>query len=163
MPPRDEAALEILREEAREVITAQLRQSEEIDSKALETIKVIAVLVGLVVSAAAISETPSLYLTVQLVQLGGILLFASFVVSITAYSSDRPYVGVGDGKLERHLQESPGKTDVLEDLVRSYSSWIHHNNRELATDYWYLVMAQILLICGFSVILLGVALEASPW
>lgn len=148
---------EILRKEARTVLAAQLKTLRESDEKAIATVRITGLILGLVISAISISEQPEEAFTGEvliLFGLGGFSLLVSIVFGILSYSADRPSFGLGPGYFDREMEKFDETNDIYDDLLNRYADWIEDNSEEIATDGTYLNIALLLLVVGL--VLFGV-------
>lgn len=152
-PARDDGGA-VLREEARHVLDGQLRILRETDRKALATTRVVAVILGLLLSAASLAENPSSALnTFHVIGVG--LLLCSLFVAVLTYSVDRPSYGVGPGFIDASLREADDRETIERSLLPLYADWIDANREEIGSNSTYLLVAQGLLVAGLSVVAVG--------
>lgn len=148
-------SLDLVKGEARAVIDAQLEVLRSTDEKALATVRITSLILGIFVSAASLSDAPVQF-TGPLFFLGGGLLFGSTLVAIISYTADRPSYGIGPGYLDDVYPELNSQPEIKRDLLDRYANWIEDNSREIATDSFYLSVSQSLLILGLLAIATGV-------
>lgn len=144
----------IVREEARHVLDAQLRTLRATDRKALATARVVAVVLGLLLSAASLSDQPVAAVNPWLVG-GSALLLGSLASAVVTYSVDRPNYGVGPGYIDSLAGELEESERLERDLVSRYAEWIADNGDEIASNGTYLLTAQGLLVLGLSFVGVG--------
>lgn len=106
--------LETVRIESREVVEEQLRLLRETDKKVIATTRIIALLIGIFLSAAFLSDDP-LAFTNAAVVLG--FLFCAFVTGTFSFTVDRPAQGVGPGYFDDELTRFDTRQDVYVDLL----------------------------------------------
>jgi len=145
---------EIIRDEARAVVTAQLETLRETDKKALATVRINAVLLGLLISAASLSENPQQVVNNWFVAGSGLLLF-SLILGIISYSVDRPNYGIGPGYFDTVITEFNSQEEIQSDLLPRYADWIDHNSMEIATDNTYLTAAHVMLVLALLLLAVG--------
>lgn len=140
---------ELVREEAREVLTAQLQALRETDNKALSTARMNALILGVLLSGASLADDPTGLLN-NWFFVGGGLLLLSLVAAILSYSVDRPSYGIGPGYIDGPLNELDDRSDVEADLLARYADWIDANTSEIWVDNVYLAIAQFFLLAGLA-------------
>lgn len=154
-PPRVETdGTRIVREEARHVVDAQLRTLRATDRKAMATARVVAVVLGLLLSAASLAEDPSSAINRWLVTGSGLLL-GSLGGAVLTYSVDRPSYGVGPGYLDDLSADVPADSELARDLLSRYADWIADNGDEISSNGTYLLASQALLVLGLVSVGLG--------
>jgi hypothetical protein len=154
-PPGD--GLELVREESRHVVDAQLRTLQETDRKAVTTARVDALIVGLLLSAASLVDSPADAVS-SLLAGGTALVIASLACAVLTYSVDRPNYGVGPGFVDEVTGAERRRGAIERDLVSRYGQWIEDNGDEIASNGTYLLFAQGLLVLGLTGISSGVYL-----
>lgn len=159
----DPEALYLTREESRAVLDRKLAVLDDVDTKAMHTVRTAIVLLGVVASAAGISGSDGLAafgLFPALVGGAGALsLLLSFVGGIVIYTVS----GVPDGisrahqndVLERNFEES----EWLCVLIGSYVEWIDGVARTNQRNARFLTAIQVLLALGLSLLVLSVVLS----
>jgi len=154
--PQDDAA-SLLREEGREVIDSQLQTLRDTDRKALATARMNALILGLLLSALSLSETPTEAINTWFVG-GGALLLVSLGIAVLTYSIDRPSYGIGPGYFDDALGEYSTRSQIEEDLLERYANWIEDNGTEISSNSTYLLITQASLITGIGFIAFGMYL-----
>lgn len=144
----------IVREEARHVLDGQLRILRETDKKAMATARVVAVILGLLLSAASLSNAPTAALNPWVV-VGSALLLGSLVVAVFTYSVDRPSYGIGAGYIDDVEAELDDPVAVERELLVRYAEWIEVNGDEIGSNSTYLLASQLLLIAGLTAVAYG--------
>ena len=155
--PLDDAA-SLLREEGRQVIDSQLQTLRDTDRKALATARMIALILGLLLSALSLSETPTEELNNWLVG-GGALLLLSLGIAVLTYSVDRPSFGVGPGYFDEAIAEHSTRDQIEGDLLEQYANWIEDNGADISSNSTYLLITQSTLIAGIGFIAYGIFLQ----
>lgn len=143
---------DVLRNEARQVLNAQLRTLRETDRKSMATARVAALLLGLLLSAASLVDTPSESVNGWIVT-GTAFVLASLAVAVLTYSVDRPSYGVSPDSIESMLEDD--RTATESDLLASYADWIRANGDEIASNGTYLLVSQLLLVLGLAAVAVG--------
>lgn len=146
--------LGVVREESRHVVDAQLHTMQETDRKAMATARVDALIAGLLLSAASLSESPASVVNVWLL-LGSTLVLASLACAVLTYSVDRPSYGVGPGFIDDVTSSNDEAVAVERSVVCRYSEWIEENGDEIASNGTYLLVAQGLLVLGLTGVAVG--------
>jgi len=120
----------------------------------METARVVAVVLGLLLSAASLSEEPATSLNGWLVT-GSALLLGSLASAVVTYTADRPNYGVGPGYIDA-LPDGIEDPERLErELVDRYAEWIADNGDEIASNGTYLLAAQVQLVLGLTGVGIG--------
>ncbi|GAB3689157.1 hypothetical protein GCM10028857_24170 [Salinarchaeum chitinilyticum] len=144
----------IVREESRHVLESQLAVLRETDRKAMATARVVAVILGLLLSAASLADAPGDSLNRWHVA-GSASLLGSLIVAVMTYSVDRPSLGIGSGYLDTADQRLESGDSVEADLLHRYAEWIADNNREIGSNSTYLLVSQWLLVIGLAAVAVG--------
>lgn len=142
--------------EAREVLNHQLDDISDIDNKAMYTVRVIVVFLGIVVAAFQIGGTN--IFNPYLMWPGFLALAISMSVGIITYSAstlrlgpNREYLrGLADGDVDAN------RWDI--DLIYRMGDWVSDNHDDLQTNRDLLTITQSTLILGVLLIALSVAL-----
>lgn len=151
-------SFENVRIESREVGTEQLRQLRETDKKAIATTRLIALLLGLLLSATSLADDP-LAVTNPAVAMGGAFLFSAFVLGTFSFTVDRPAQGLGPGYFDEQLSRLESQQDVYSDLLIRYADWIDENSLHIESNANYLLISQASLIVGLALVALGITFE----
>lgn len=144
----------IVREEARWVLDGQVAVLRETDRKAMATARVVAVILGLLLSAASLADAPADSLNRWHV-VGTASLLGSLLVAVLTYSVDRPSLGVGSGYLDRVERTIDSESSVETELLHRYADWIADNNEEIESNSTYLLVSQWLLVLGLTAVAVG--------
>lgn len=147
--------IEVLRNEAREVLDAQLRTLRDTDRKAMATARVDGLILGLLLSAGSIADAPETALNPWLFAGTGFIL-GSLVVAVVTYSVDRPSYGVNPAYLDVAVESKQSQQGVESDLLAGYAEWIRDNADEISSNGTYLLVAQGLLVLGLSSVTVGI-------
>lgn len=152
----DPRVLDGLHEEGRETLERQMRTGEDLDSKASDLLRFNAILIGVVVSAMALTlrsglDVPSL--PVWLVGVAGTgvaLVGLSTLLSILAYEVTEYGVGLRTRSLRGILGDDPGPQEFQERLVRTYADIIEGNRTPLDKTADRLKLALWTLLAGLA-------------
>lgn len=138
---------EIAYVEARAVIEAQNTTMADIDSKAMRTVRLNAILLGLLFTGMQVA--PPLLRTSRL-QIAFVLLVAATTCGILTYNESNRYVGL-QGKYIESLAGTDGSAAQWEvDFLTTMSGLIAENFRDLRRSSWWLTLTQALLILGIG-------------
>jgi hypothetical protein len=155
-PPNQEWSnqrLETTYNEARAVIEAQQRAITDIDNKAVRTVRITAVLIGIVVSAAqlgAIAFQP------VIVAIGGSALVLSLVAGVSTYSESDLTLGPDSEFLvELVLNRTGIRWDHA--LLVEFAYWIDDNGADISYNGWLLYVTQVLFALGVIFTTLSIA------
>lgn len=139
--------------EARAVIEAQNSTMADIDNKAMRTVRLNAVLIGLLLAAANAVDTfifePNL-LVLSIVALGLSILFGMFT-----YNESDLYVGPKGEYIEELADGSMGEI-WHQDLLQTFSGMITDNGNEIHWNSLLLTISQAGLAIGLGAAILSV-------
>ncbi|WP_121821837.1 hypothetical protein [Halostella salina] len=142
-------------EEARCVLEAQQQTVADIDDKAMRTVRITIVLIGILISAREIAGADAF--SGVSVRLGGGFLFASLCFGVYTYSESSVHVGPTKRYIHQ-LVEDDFDQDVSwdEDLLRTYAVWIDENGTTTWLNARLLLITQLALLSGVALIGYGV-------
>jgi hypothetical protein len=125
----DTEALETVRKESRQVLSEQLRLLNDIDDKAMRSVRTSVILLGLVVSAVQLGNS-----SLSVAKLGSwsfgfgmtgvCLLLLSVVTGVQTYSVSRPAFGVSDEHRADVVEGNYSEHEWLQFQLREYDQWI---------------------------------------
>ena len=147
--------LEIAYEEARAVLEAQQATASDLDQKTMRTVRLTAIIVGLVLSVAqlgAVNFDP-LAATIAV----GILI-VSLIVGVLNYSASDPIAGPNPQYLSRLVANDFPETSWETHLLTEAGAWISDNEEEIARNGDVLLVQRALLVLGIQFI----AVSLSP-
>ncbi len=155
----DVAALRMTIQESRRTFDKQIALVNEIDDKAMRTVRTAFVVVGFIISAlgiggtravAAIGTIPLLFASA-----GVLALSVTIVVGIGIYTVTDVPLGIGDSFRQEVTEGEYSEREWSSVLLAGYSEWSEdvreHNERN--TDL--LNRIQLLLICGLLLLVLA--------
>lgn len=142
----DVEALRRLLGRSEKIVEKQLDTLTDTDDKALRTVRVEAVLLGAIATAAQIAPE-SIPVNVWM-ELGGTFVVASIVAGIFTYSSSSPDLGPGPRDVHETLVEDPTETCLYLELLDEYRESIDHNRGVVFDSARYLYVTQALLVLG---------------
>lgn len=148
--------LETAHREARAVIEEQRQVIGDIDAKAMYTVRVVVVIVGVIVAAVRISGPEMFaagYLTVGL----GLML-VSLAFGVVTYSESNLFLGPNDTYLRQLVDADVDAETWEEDLCLRMSDWIAENDGDLRRNSWLLFLTQGSLLLGVAALVGAVAL-----
>lgn len=166
--PPEGVSLEVLRttrEESRAVLDRKLERLDEIDDKAMRTVRTSVVLLGLLISAAGLAGperlegigfVPSLFSAV-----GASLLFVSVVLGIYSYTVSENREGIGHRYRTEARSEEYEQSEWLAVLLVGYDEWIYRMSEINDRNKTNLALVQGSLVSGL--LFLGMALGVSLW
>lgn len=146
--------LEIAYLESRNVIDAQRETMSDIDGKAVSTVRLTVLVVGVVVTAARIGG-PSLFHPHLLAVGVGSLLFAT-VVGVFTYTESNLFLGPNLTYLTKLADGDVAAWE--EDLVVRFAHWIDDNHRDIQWNGRLLFATQVGLALGVVAVALAVGL-----
>lgn len=139
-------ALEALLERAESVLQSQLSVLADTDDKAVRTVRVEVVLLGVVASAAQF--TSATLPTNVWMRLGGVCFVGSIVAGIFTYSTSSPDFGPGPAYVREPTDEGDSTASVYLQLIRGYGEAIAHNRTVVNVSARCLFLTQSLLVAG---------------
>lgn len=142
-------------QEARNVLDAQRETLADIDDKALRTVRLTAVLLGLFVAAGRLAG-PDLF-DPGLSAVGIVLLFASIVSGIATYSESDIFLGPNRQYVEQLTTDSFVGTEWHSDYLMTAAFWIGENADDIRWNGQLLTLTQGLLVIGLGALTLAVA------
>lgn len=150
------AALDFQIAESRRVIDQQIEKVREIDQKAVRTVHIGVIFLGIILSALRISgsETAFNVLTIA----GGLTVAASIVVGLFASTMTDPYFGPGSPLVGKFLGTLPEEDEWKITTLRGYQYWLQYNRTVNVDDAKWLLRAQILLAVGVLTTMVGFTL-----
>lgn len=142
-------------QEARAVLEAQQATASDIDQKTMRTVRLIAIIVGLVLSVAQLGavDFDPLAATIAV----GILI-VSLIVGILNYSASDPIAGPNPQYLGRLVANDFPETPWETHLLTEAGGWISDNEAEIARNGDVLLVQRVLLVLGIQFI----AISLSP-
>lgn len=146
---------EIAYTEARAVIEAQNTTMGDIDDKAMRTVRLNAVLLGLLVTG--VQFAPALFTTVAL-QVAFVFLIVSTVCGIITYNESDLYVGPGGDYLETLGAETFAEQPWYEDLITALGGMVAENHSEIRRNEKWLTAMQVTLVVGIGSAVAAVAI-----
>lgn len=138
------------------VLDAQREMLSDIDEKAMRTVRLTAVLIGIFVAAARVTGTGVFDPTWATTGIG--LLFGSIVLGTATYNeSDGITLGPSRTYVERLTRDRIVGRDWDDDYLMTTAAWIDENYDVLKRNSHLLTGAQICFILGLAAMLLAVA------
>lgn len=159
----DVEALRATREEARQVVDHQIAYLNDIDDRAMRTVRIGVVVLAAFASAvklgddAVVSDPASVAGVVTAV--GAVLLTGAIVSGVLTYSVSDPDFGIGAADVREARRVDGAEAAWLRVLLRGYEEWIAENNRVNRRDATYLWWSQFLLAGGVALLSTGVGLS----
>jgi len=147
--------LDIAYQETRAVLEAQQATASDIDQKTMRTVRLIAIIVGLVLSVAQLGavDFDPLAATIAV----GILI-VSLIVGVLNYSASDPIAGPNPQYLGRLVANDFSETSWETHLLTEAGGWISDNEAEIARNGDVLLVQRVLLVLGIQFI----AISLSP-
>lgn len=152
---QDEDGLQAALERSDSVLDHQLEALADLDSKAVWTVRLEVVLLGVFASVARMaSDVPA---NVWM-RIGSGLFIASMVVGVFTYSVTDPDVGPGPDSFARLVATKADKVEWYLSLLDGYSTAIAHNRAVLRDNARYLLWTKLLFVAGVLATALGTLL-----
>jgi hypothetical protein len=155
----DLESLRISQREARTVLDHQINTFTEVDQKAAETTRLVALLLGLILTAASIIAQSDLSLNPYLnwgTFLGLVSLIIAFIFSVITYTSTDIETGIGKPDIDRLIDRKYTETDWLILLLRSEGEWMKTNEKRLTRNNRWLFAAHVSLVIGIVLVVGGI-------
>lgn len=157
-PPsgRHVRTLRITRKEAREVLDTQLATITDIDEKAMRTVRIALLLVGIALSASAF---PNAVMLVNWVTISAVFsLVLSILCGIVTYGASNPAVGVSRRYLTEAREVPYTEAEWLTLVIAGYDEWIADAEQLTTSNVRTLTASQLFLGCGLVLLTTGVLL-----
>lgn len=140
-------------QEARAVLEAQRETLSDMDTKAVQTVRITVVLIGALLSAWRIEAElfDPLFATV-----GGLALVGSLAAGTFTYSESDLYLGPRKEYVVRLANGDLDGEDWRENLLYNLGGWIAENGTEIRLNSYLLSVTQILFVVG--VVCVGLAI-----
>jgi len=146
---------EIAYSEARAVINAQNTTMTDIDDKAMRTVRLNAVLLGLLVTG--LQFAPNLFHNTAL-QAAFILLIGSTVSGVITYNESNLYVGPRGEYIEDLAGEDFSNPPWEEDLLVTMAGMVAENYDDIRRNSHWLTATQVMLVTGIGTAVAAVAI-----
>lgn len=153
--PTNIRSLRITHEEARTVLDHQINILNDIDNKATKTVRITAVILGIVVSAPSVIDNPNNFIN-PFSKWGVAGLILSIVLGMITYSSSSPDLGPNPSDINRMLDEKYREDEWLVILLDSYEDWIDRTQRVNRFNGVFLALSQLSLITSLALLAWGV-------
>lgn len=148
--------LEVAHAEARIVIESQREVISDIDDKAIRTVRLNALIVGIVVGAAQLADASMFHFS--MLSGGTLCLFLSLGSGLITYSESNLYLGPNRDYLEQLTADKFDGDAWESDLLNRMGDWIDSNYRAIAWNGQLLFVTQAFLFLGITGIGLSVVI-----
>lgn len=146
---------EIAYTEARAVIDAQNATMADIDDKAMRTVRLNAVILGLLVTAFEFAA--DMFNTVAL-SMAFVLLIISTVCGVITYNESNLYVGPRGEYIEDLARDDFSNPPWEEDLLVTMAGMIAENYDDIRRNSNWLTATQVALVLGIGTAIVAVAI-----
>jgi len=146
---------EIAYTEARAVIDAQNATMTDIDDKAMRTVRLNAVLLGLLVTG--VQFAPDLFHNTSL-QAAFVLLIGSTVFGVITYNESNLYVGPRGEYIEALAETDFPNPPWEDDLLETMAGMIAENYDDIRRNSRWLTATQVALVLGIGTAVMAVAI-----
>ncbi|MBX0323865.1 hypothetical protein EGH21_12575 [Halomicroarcula sp. F13] len=153
--PSNIRSLKITHEEARTVLDHQISILNDIDNKATRTVRITAVILGIIVSAPSVIENPNTFVN-PFTKWGIAGLVLSISLGMFTYSSSSPDLGPNSSDINRMLDNKYRDDEWLVILLDSYEDWIDRTQQVNQFNGIFLALSQLSLITSLSLLAWGV-------
>lgn len=158
----DPEALHLTREESRAVLDRRLTELDEVNAKAMHTVRTAGVLLGLEISSLALllaGGTAQFRLVpVLVVGSGTSCLLLAIVAGIITYSSSGVPEGASRSYRDDVREGNYDEVGWLLVLLGGYDQWVDGVNRGKRRTERRLLMAIVLLVLGLLLVVSGISL-----
>lgn len=162
--PPDLAALRVTREESRAVLDHQIALLNELDDRTMRTVRLAGFLLGLVLTVVGILGPTTVAafgpLVIGSAGFGVCCLVGCVLVGVGTYSTSNASYGIDGSFRSDVVAGSYGEREWLCDLLTGYDEWTVKMQRVTERNGAYLLPAQFLLLAGFTLLVLAIALTA---
>lgn len=134
--------------EARAVIESQRDVISDIDDKAIRTVRLNALVVGIVVGTAQLVGASMFHLSI--LTGGTVCLFLSLGAGLITYSESDLYLGPNRAYIDRISANEFDDGDWEADLLARMGDWIDTNHRDIEWNGRLLFLTQMLLFLGIT-------------
>lgn len=153
--PSNIRSLRVTHEEARTVLDHQISILNDIDNKATKTVRITAVILGIVVSAPSVIQNPLNFVN-QFTKWGVVGLVLSICLGMFTYSSSSPDLGPNPADINRMLDNKYREDEWLVLLLDSYQDWIDRTQQVNRFNGVFLALSQLSLITSLALLAWGV-------
>lgn len=148
----DLQALRVTREESRAVLDHQIALLNEIDERAVRTVRLAGVTLGIVVSVLGLVGPTSLpgagVVSTLLVTLGVGSLLVCVLVGVGTYSTSGANFGIDESFRRDVVSGSYAEDEWLRSLLAAYDDWSSEMEENIQRNGAYLLVSQLLLLLG---------------
>lgn len=148
--------LEVGYVEARAVIESQREVIADIDDKAIRTVRLNAMIVGIVVGAAQLAGASMFHFSS--LSGGTLCLFLSIGLGLITYSESDLYLGPNKSYIGQISRNEFGDHGWEADLLDRMGDWIAANHRDIKRNGRLLFLTQALLFLGIAGVGLSVVI-----
>lgn len=144
-------------DEARCALDHQIAKVKDIDDKALRTVRIAVVFLGVVLSVAQFRGARTFVNAWTLA--GSSLLVASIGFGVLTYTVSEPDFGPGPNYIDRLLESDPDSNEWRVTLLEGFGDWMEHTRDVNVENARLLLVTQLCLILGVLLIGGGIALK----
>lgn len=141
-------------EEARCVLDHQIAKVRDIDDKALRTVRIAVLFLGLVFSVTQLDSSSSF--VNELTILGGSVLVVSIGFGVLTYTVSEPDLGPGPSYVDELLDSDPDPEEWDATLLAGYGDWMEDTHEVNEENAFWLLCTQASLVIGVTLIGIGV-------
>lgn len=136
---------EITYEQGKRVLAAQKEDINQIDDKALRTVRITALVIG--VGATGLQAISDVTVNKLTASIAGLLLFLSLSFGVMTYNESSEIVGPTAEYLER-MRDGHDETDWETDLLVQFPGWISRNQEKVERNALLFNFCQLSLVSG---------------
>jgi len=145
---------EVTYQEARTVIDHQIATLSDIDDKALRTVRLTVVLVGVLATAIELDIVRGLH--DEFLLFGGVMLFSSVVVGMLTYSESSLFLGPNKSYINTLAANDFDNGAWDEDLLATMGEWIEENGNIIQVNGILLSVTEGLLLIGLAAVAVAI-------
>lgn len=146
-------------EQARCVLDHQIAKLRDIDEKALRTVRITVLFLGLVFSVTQLEGTSEFVNGLTI--LGGASLVASIGFGVLTYTASEPDFGPGPSYVDDLLNSDPTSDEWKATLLAGYGDWMEDTREVNGENAFWLLCTQASLVVG--VLLIGIGVVLALW
>jgi hypothetical protein len=146
---------EVTYQEARAVLEAQRETLADMDTKAVRTVRITVILMGVLLSAWRVEAG---LLNPLFAIVGGLALVGSLATGTFTYSESELYLRPNETYVERLADNEYDGDDWEQELLRNFGRWIDENATEIRFNGRLLSVTQTLFVVGVVAVSASVVL-----
>lgn len=158
----DIEALNLTLHESRAVLDHQIALLDDIDNKAMWTVRTSLLILGILASAAGVvggEQLSSIPIHIKIIlTIAGGLLFISAMMGISIYTSSDVRFGIGEDHRREVLSAPYGENEWVVILLDEYSTWIDEMRSETENNASVFLITQLVLATALLLLYIATGL-----